>query len=162
MATSYARERLVHLTTQLEAQTALVASDIRPQAAEIGTTVAPRADALDGYATWLRVSVQRVRQASKKGTGGPVNRVKIIDLLKQIRQPQEAATVGSTGDDVTTIRALEWLLVAQLTLLGHSTTAETLMVDAVRMENEIDYWAQVEREGYQTGLYLLQSTSAAL
>jgi hypothetical protein len=157
MATSYARERLVQLTIQLEAQTALIASDDHSQA--VGTETPTRSAALDGQAARLRQTLQKVRQLSKKRKGDSrFDRGKIIDLLKQVGETQAAATVANVDDDVTDIRALEWLLVAQLTLLAYSTTVETLMGDAVRMDYEIDYWAQVEGEGYQTGLYLLQST----
>lgn len=78
-----------------------------------------------------------------------------LGALVQDTFPPFQALGGATTRGSQT-EAVEELALGQLTIAALGVVLGELMEEAERLAGEDRYWEQVEREGWQTGIYLLQ------
>jgi nuclear-control-of-ATPase protein 2 len=153
MSTSYARERLARITTQLEARAA---------SESVVESWSTSQHDVEEYAAELRHGIQRLRQLAQKRHGGKSDNEKLLKVARKVKGKRDRAAQQQTGGDVaglnsSGVKTLEELFAAYLAQLVYTATTEMLMDDASRVDYEIDYWTRVQDEQYEIGLYLLQS-----
>ncbi len=84
----------------------------------------------------------------------PVTAAHLAELVQSTFPPFQG--LGGAGRSVQT-ESVEYVALGQLTVAALGLVVGDLMGEAARLGEEDAYWEQVESEGWQTGVYLLQS-----
>ena len=84
----------------------------------------------------------------------PVTAAQLAELVQATFPPFQG--LGGAGRSVQT-ESVEYVALGQLTIAALGLVLGDLMREAGELAEEDGYWDEVESEGWQTGVYLLQS-----